>query len=123
MSSTISITKTLSTSFAPKKINRDEFIKLMEQEEEFTWLEDSPNYSADAKSAYPPKTVAIWNDVSADDGLWFELNEWGTMDFGYRERTSFDDDDYLDIIIYVAEKLGCYVEGGEENKIFYDPTA
>jgi hypothetical protein len=122
MSNTIYITKTKGSSFSSKKIPREEFEKMVDKDGELVWLENSPEIGDKVKKMYPPRRVAIWaygNDEN--DTLWVELNDMGTIDFGYRPHGDPELDDVFQKIVEMAWKLGCYVEG-EGGELLYDPA-
>ena len=122
MSETIYIRKTKSTSFSPKKIPREEFEKMVDNDEELVWLENATLIADKVKTMYAPRQVAIWEyGKTENDTLWVELNDMGTIDFGYRRRRDPELDDIFQKICEMAWKLGCYIEA-EGGELLYDPT-
>src|SRR5687768_12043095 len=122
MSNTIYITKTIRASFSPKKIPREEFEKMVDNDEELVWLENATVMGDEVKKMYAPRRVAIWEyGKNADDTLWVELNDMGTIDFGYRPHGDPELDDVFQKICEMAWKLGCYIEA-EGGELLYDPA-
>lgn len=105
MSHTISITKTTQSSFSPKKIPREEFQRMVEDDPELEWIENSQ--------------VAVW--PYGDDYLRVELNDGGTIDFGYRPHGDPELDEAFQKICAMAWRLNCFVEA-EGGEILYDPA-
>lgn len=121
MGYTIAIRKKRSSSYSPKKISKEEFEKVIEDDKSLVWLEESSVYNDRLKNDYTPKTVAIWQyGQNSDDSIWIVLNELGTIDFGYRGDLDFSSDRTIQKIFEIAGKLNCFVEG-EDGRLFFDP--
>ena len=116
---TISISKDVSRSGFFGGISKEEFVNVVESDDDLEWLQESSAIPENVKRMHAGDLIAIW--PYQEEIIWFQLNDQGIIDFGYRVPSSRLHDPVLDKFMDIAGKLNAYVVG-EDGRIFYDPT-
>ncbi|MBO9632137.1 MAG: hypothetical protein J7578_03395 [Chitinophagaceae bacterium] len=119
MTNFLYIRKTMAGDLSPKRINKVDFIGLIESDKEFTWLENSSgqvNYQVKNEK----RSIALWNANGQSIPVWFILNEPGIIEVAMK---SGQDTGKVELkAIEMATKLKAYVEN-EEGQILFDPAS